>query len=57
MGFGGAFSFLLGAILSSDGFCEKPIILIIRKINKNSSFLDMLLNLAVKIGKSWETPA
>ena len=54
MGFVGMMVGFLGVMLSSDGFCEKPIILVISKMKTNASFLFMHPNLGVKVVKSWE---
>ena len=54
MGFAGGLDGTLGAMLSCDRFWEKLITLEINKIITNSSFLDMLQNLAVKIVKNLE---
>ena len=44
----------LGAILSCEGFCENPNILIVSKIKTNANLLAILPNLAVKVIKIWE---
>ena len=54
MGFCRWMAGLGGAMLSCDGFCEKPIILVISKMKTNASFLFMHPNLGVKVVKSWE---
>ena len=54
MDFAGMVMGFFGAMLSCDGLCEKPIILVINKMKIKASFLFMHPNLAVKVIKSWE---